>query len=132
MILHAPAEITPRLLPGVRVNGAFVSIEYSPRPGDRGRTRYRYHIDLPGHKGKYTGDDLQSGRQGGNLQEGLESLLCFLGAYGESVSYHERTESKGENADLFPAHIGEWCAENSDELTMLELELSEAPGAIQE
>jgi len=132
MILTNPIVITPRLLPGVRVGGAWVSIEYSPRPGARGRTRYRYHIDLPGHAGQHTADDLQSGCQGGNLQGGLESLLCFLGACGESVAYTSRDGEPGENADLFPAHIGEWCAENSDELSMTELELSEAPDAIQE
>jgi len=132
MILTDPVIICPRLLPGVCVNGVYISIEYSPRLGNSGRTRYRYHIDLPGHNGSHTADDLQSGCGGGKLQEGLENLLSLLSACGESHSYSIHAGEPGENTELFSLSISEWCAKNSDELSVLECELQENPNAIQE
>ena len=141
MLLRAPVIITSRLLPGVQVGKASISIGYSLRLGDSGRTRYHYHIDIPGPPGKtphhtndicYSADDLQSGCGGGNLQEGLESLLCFLSACGESVSYSPPDSLYVENSDLFPPAVGEWAAENSDELSMLECELQETENLITE
>jgi len=126
MELREPVIITPRLLAGVAVGGGFVSIEYSPRAGDEGRTRYRYHIDPQKGRG-YSRDDLQSGCQGGGLQEGLSSLLSFLPACGESVAYQG-----GENSELFPPRIARWCAENSDELSILGVELEEGENLIVE
>jgi hypothetical protein len=131
MELHNPVIITPRLLAGVAIGGGFISIEYSPRMGDEGRTRYRYHIDPKNGRG-YSRDDLQSGCQGGGLQEGLASLLSFLSACGESVNYQERTGGETENAELFPARIGQWCAENSDELSILGVEVEERENLIVE
>ena len=130
MILTDPVIITPRLLPGVQVSGVFISIEYSKLRGDDGRTRYRYYIDL--ETGCYTGDNIQSGCGGGSLQAGLESLLGFLAACGEAVSYSDREEVECENSNLFPPNIGGWAAENIDELSMLELELQENGDAIEE
>jgi len=136
MQLKRPVIITSRLLPGVIVGGAFVSIEYAKRPGRDGRTRYQYHIDLPeserGERLSLSADDMQSGCQGGSLQEGLTSLLSFLSACGESLSYATRTEEPGENADLFPAVLAQWAAQNSDELGALACELEEREGLIVE
>jgi len=131
MKLTDPIIITPYLLPGVEIGSAFISIEYSPRAGRGGRTRYAYHIDLP-NKSEHTGDDLQSGAGGGGLQDGLESLLSFLSACGESVNYAQRTGRGGENAELFPTPVAEWAAAHTDELTLLEMELQETPGLIEE
>jgi len=128
--LHPPVAISPRLHPGVRVGGAWVSICYADRRGDCGRVRYRWHVDLDGQE--YTGDDLQSGCQGGSLQEGLESLLSFLGAFAEAIDYQQRTERESDNAGLFPEGLAEWASEYSDEIAMLEWELSENPGVIEE
>ena len=136
--LTAPVEITPRLLPGVRIGDAYISIEYSARPGSEGRIRYQYHIDLPADpdtadpRTEHTGDDMQSGCGGGSLQAGLESLLSFLGACGESVSYAAHAGHDGENSDMFPEAIGEWAAQCSDELSMLQIELEETPDLIRE
>jgi len=128
MILHSPFCISARLLPAVRVGTAFVSIEFSKRPGREGRARYQYHIDAPDFT--YTGDDLQSGCQGGSLQEGMESLLSFLGAAAESYSYRQRTGRAGENEDSFPANVVEWAYQNSDELSSLGYELQETKNLI--
>ena len=123
MKLNPPFEISPRLLPAVRVGSAFVSIEFAGQTSD-GRARYRYHIDTPDWE--YTGDDLKSGVGGGSLESGMESLLSFLSACGEAVAYSRRTGRESENADLFPPHVAQWCHQNSDELSMLQLEISEA------
>jgi len=128
--LHPPVQISPRLHPGVFVGGAWVSICYADRPGDDGRVRYRWHVDIDGQV--YTGDDLQSGCKGGSLQEGLESLLAFLAAFAEAIDCQQRTGHKSYNAGLFPEGMAEWASENSDEIAMLELELSENPGVIEE
>jgi hypothetical protein len=129
MLLHNPVCITARLMAGVRVGDGFISIDYSDRQGGRA-VRYRYAIDLPGFE--HEADDLLSGCQGGNLQEGLESLLCFLGACGEAYYWRLRTGHGGENIDLFPPKVGEWAYQHSDELAMLQLELEETPGLIEE
>jgi hypothetical protein len=131
MLIHEPCMITSRLLPGIKVGGGFISIEYSKRAGDEGRTRYQYHIDLPNGE-EHTGDDLQSGCQGGSLQEGLASLLSFLSACGESYGYSLRTGREGENTDLFPANVAEWAYQNSDELSSLSCDFEETPDLIEE
>jgi hypothetical protein len=115
MILKDPCCITSRLLPGVRIGDAEVSIGYADRPGREGRTRYRWYVDLPDVS--ETGDDLQSGCGGGGLRSGLESLLSFL-AYADD--------------DLFPPTIMDWAAANSEEIGHLAMMVEETKGCIQE
>lgn len=137
MTLCSPIIITPRLLPGVQIGKAFVAIQYSRRPGREGRTRYQWFIDLPDGR-EFAGDDLQSGCCGGSLQNGLESLLSFLGAAAESYRYdmrkniHDSNRDGDSNSDLFPAPVVEWAYQNSDELSMLQCELEENKGLIDE
>jgi hypothetical protein len=128
LMLHAPAIITARLLPGVKVGDTTISIKIDGQESD-GRTRYRYYIDGPNWS--YSNDDIRSGCQGGSLQEGLSSLLSFLAAFAEAVWYKERTGGYSENAQLFPKRLQSWAVENSDELSMLSIELEETPGLIQ-
>lgn len=123
MKLSEPLLITPRLMPGVRIGDAFISIEYSRRPGRGGRMRYRYYIDAPGFE--HTDDDLQSGAQGGSLVDGLKSLLSFLSACAESRRYGRAHGIQGENADLFPDPIGEWAEANQDEIDMMGFAIDE-------
>lgn len=124
MQISAPLIITARLLPGARVGDGYVSIEYSPRQPPSGRTRYRYFVDVGNRSHK--GSDLQSGVGGGDLQEGLRSLLSFLSAAGEGYSYEQRTGRKSDNTGLFPKWLSEWAADNEDELSMLSLEIEES------
>lgn len=128
MTLNPPFIITARLLPGLEIGDAFISITYSTLPGDDNRTRYRYTIDLPdGYKcDTYANDDLQSGCGGGNLQEGIVSLLSFLSAAGESYAYLLRTGRYGDNDELFPSEVRRWAYENADELSMLALQIEES------
>jgi hypothetical protein len=120
MQLTQPVVITPRLLAGLQIGNVFISITYARKPGDEGRTRYLYYIDGEGLS--FSCDDLQSGCQGGTLQEGLSSLISFLSACGEG----------GEYVDLFPPDIAEWCAMNTEELSIIACELEENQNAIVE
>lgn len=122
MVLNSPCIITSRLLPGIRIGDGTISIEYAGHSPD-GRQKYRWYIDI--RAGKFTGDDLASGVGGGSLQSGLESLLSFLGACGESYP-------DGENAELFPPAVAAWAAQNSDELSLASMELEETDGVIVE
>jgi hypothetical protein len=130
MFLVSPVVITPRLLPGVQVGGAFVSIGYLDSRDD-GRQGYQWHIDLENGE-SFSGDDLASGCGGGDLHGGLSSLLSFLGAFAESVGYERRTGRRGENSDLFPRGLAEWAEANADELFLLQEELDANPVAIDE
>lgn len=123
-IIRNPAQITPRLLPGFKIGEGWVSIEYGPVVRDSygfgPRQSYRYYIDLPNYR--YEVDDLRSGCGGGNLQQGLGSLMAFLGAFAESYRYG------GESADLFPAGLADWALENEDEFGYLGSLLDEGEG----
>ncbi len=125
MILTNPVVITSRLLPGVNVGDAEISIEYHDQDRE-GRTIYRYYLDSP--EIEYEGNDLESGCQGGNLQEGLESLLSFMGQKGESWKYFPKPQSD----DLFPPDIMEFCSNNADEIAMLQCKLEETSNLIEE
>ena len=130
MTMKPPFIITPRLMAGLRIGDAFVSIEHCGLTPDRSRQCYHYCIDTPSFE--YEARDIHSGCQGGTLQEGMESLLSFLYACGEAMAYEEGTGRESENSDLFPRHVAEWARDNSDEISMLELELSENEGLIKE
>jgi len=131
MILRSPCIITSRLRPGVRLaDGSSISIGYSPRSGDAGRVRYEYVIDMADGQ-SCEGSDLQSGCGGGTLREGLSSLLSFLAAAAEAYSAGMRGRDS-DNADLFPEDVCEWAYQNSDELSMLQVEVDELADCIEE
>lgn len=130
MQLTHPFLITSRLMAGVRVGTDTISIGYAKRPGDEGRTRYEFWID--GDRSGYHSDDLQSSCCGGGIREGMESLLSFLVASGESYAYQTRTGSPSDNDDLFPAAVAEWAYQNSDELSALQYEIEETPDCVVE
>ena len=123
--INAPGIITSRLCAGVKIGSVTISIEYSPREGNSGRTRYRYYLDSDNGKPEHEGDDLQSGCQGGNLQFGLANLLSFLSAAGEGYAYEMHDGCESENTDLFPEWVNEWAYQYSGELSLLVWELEE-------
>lgn len=132
MKLHAPFIITPRLMAGLHVGDAFISMGTGQRNAE-GRTQYGCFIDLPdGTEHEVT--DLRSGCQGGSLQSGFASLLSFLTACAESYSYAMRRNkplSETENGDLFPPAVAEWAYQFSDELSMLGMEIKETKDLIE-
>ena len=130
MIINSPCIITARLLPGVRMDDAFISIEYGGWH-QNGRQWYRVFIDTPDFE--HIDTTVSSGVGGGTLQQGLRSFFSFAAACGESMNYEARTGRKGDNADLFnDQQMREWCAAHEDELSMLSIELEETPNLIEE
>jgi hypothetical protein len=127
MILRNPVCITPRLMAGVRVGDSYVSIAYAGRNWRSGKQNFRYCIDIPGHE--HEGTDLEGH---GGLQTNLAALLGFLSACGDSYAYSLSTGTPGENTDLFPPQVAEWCYQNLDELSLLSLELEETGELIEE
>jgi hypothetical protein len=128
MKLHTPFAISARLMPALQVGGAWISLNLSGNQSRDGRDIYEAWIDLPdGTEHEVT--DLRSGCQGGTVQEGFESLLCFLGAAAESYRY---AGGGGENVDLFPLPVVKWAAQHSDEIEMLQVEIEESPGLIED
>jgi hypothetical protein len=126
MKLHAPFIITARLMAGLKIGGGYISMGQGQRNSE-GRTQYGVFIDLPdGSEHEIT--DLRSGCQGGDLQEGFASLLSFLGAAGESYGYKGMD---GENSKLFPEPVTEWAYQNSDEISMLGIEIEETKNLIE-
>lgn len=132
MKLHQPFIITGRLMAGLEINKAFISMSAGPRDAE-GRTQYQCYIDLPDGS-EHVVADLRSGCQGGTLQEGFVSLLSFLGAAAESYRQHgcdwKRIDSL-HNASMFPRAVSAWAYECSDELSMLGLEIEETPNLIE-
>lgn len=123
MKLHSPFQISSRLMPAIKIGGAWISLDCG-KTTDEGRTRYNVWIDLPdGTEHQVT--DLKSGVGGGDVQSGFVALLSFLGAAAESYSFRMRTGYRGENEDLFPAPVVRWAYENSDDITAAQIELEE-------
>jgi len=91
--------------------------------------QYDIWIDLPDGS-EHQISDLRSGVGGGDIQDGMSNLVGFLSAAGEAYAYQLRTGRASENGDLFPAAVTEWAYQNSDELSMLGLELDEQPDLI--
>lgn len=112
-----PVYITSRLLPGVKIGDVIVSIGYADRPGNNGRIRYTWYIE--GTEGNYEGDNIQCPPKS-TLQDGLRTLISFLSAFAEDMSYLNK-----ETWNLFPVDLAHWAVENADKFAELQCELRE-------
>lgn len=91
-------------------------------PDDRGyRQQYAYKITAEGWE--YVGNDLYSG-VGAAVDEAaaMRDLCGFLSACAESRQY---SGSDGENAGLFPEHVGAWAERHADQITLASVDPSE-------
>ncbi len=126
MKLSSPFVIGSRLLPCLNVGGAALSLEMVGCRGNR--SVYRWYIDLDG--AEFSAADLeQPGSYASDAQAdqaAFGSLLAFLEACGEGLRYQESTGRESDNADLFPPAVAQWARANTDELTMLRLEIEES------
>lgn len=108
-----PFIISSRLKPAIKVGDATISIE-TVRLRRDGRYQYRYFIDTP--EFEYVEADIQTHKH--DLKEALSTLLSFLGAAAEAYN-----RPNSDNKDLFPSNVMEWAHQNSDEISMAQLEL---------
>ena len=124
MELKAPIEITPRLLPGVRVGNVFIAIEYGkPTPKSIAEGRRTYQVTIDGVGKTYIDRNLRSGVGRGSLQQGLSDFLYWLTVANDGEPDHKK---------LFPKRIVEWARENEDELRELAHQVEDTPGLIKE
>jgi hypothetical protein len=105
----------------VQVGGATLSIEHGTIDRE-GRDNYVIWIDLP-NGSEHAITDMRSGCQGGTIQDGMASLLSFLGA--------AEIDPDG-NEGLFNAEIVNWADANSDEISVLGCEIEETPNLVEE
>jgi hypothetical protein len=131
MYLHSPVFIGPRLRPSLKLGDATLSIDYSDRPGRQGRTRYTYALDLADGR-EYEGNDLESGFNGGTLQEGFVSFLSFMAHAAESYGYRLSHPELSADESSFPEWIEAWAFEHSDAIESAALDLEDNPRAIDE
>ena len=122
MELLSPFEIGPRLLPALRIGGAWVYLERTRGAGEYGKPTFLWTIDLPDGT-EHFGDDL-CGWEG--LQGMFGSLLAFLGAAADRHGYQLASGRESENANLFPPAVAEWAYQHADEIDSLRVEIEEA------
>jgi len=126
--LRAPFIITARLMAGLVIGGATISLGYS----NGLNAYYRCFIDLPDGQ-EFEDSSLRPGACGGTLQQGFAALLSFLGAAAESyhhqmngIDFPLHLDEPDNNSSLFPRPVTEWAYQNSDEISMLQLEIEES------
>ena len=126
--LYPPVFISCRLAAAVTVAGATVSVEPTGGADRHGKPEWRWYVDNA-DGAEHTGAELWG--WGGSAAM-LETLLAFMAACGESVNYRERTGRGGDNAELFPAAVAEWCAAHEDEISSVGFDVAETLAASRE
>lgn len=132
MQLHEPFIIGPRLLPALRIGDAILSLEGMTEATVTGALRVRrmspaFILDIGSEEHRI--DDLQSGAGGfRSLVEPFETLLSFMSACAESIQYRARTGHGGDNADMFPPPIAQWCADHASDIEAAQCELQDENG----
>lgn len=119
MTLKPPFMISSRLMAAIKICGCTISIDVLSYAGSR--VVYEVWFDFDDGT-SFCDQTLKSGCQGGGLQDGMESLLCFLSAAADS---YRSKGFDGESANLFDPPIVEWAYQFSDEIELLRMELEE-------
>lgn len=112
-------QISSRLMPGIPIGGAWVQAEPTQKTDSNGKPLWHWVIDLPDGS-EHEGTDLAGWGDAGEM---LRSLLSFLSACAEGRNFENRTGRASENSGLFSDEVGAWAEENSDEISMAEMEL---------
>ena len=132
MQIQSPFIIGPRLLPALKVGGATLSLELDGSQSPDGRDIAEFTLDMPDGT-MYVDRELKSGCQGFRSPVGaFESFLGFMTACIESLEYANYSSDGeiGENANLFPSHIGEWALDNKYEIEDIIGELTDEDGGV--
>lgn len=113
MILHHPFFISSHLAPAIKVGDVTISLT------DRGETgrehRNRITFTFEGSLGTYVDDRIEV-RYSTDTQECFRFLFSFLDAAAEASEH-------GDNADIFPPPIMEWCRENASEISSIRFDI---------
>ncbi len=112
------------------VGNGTVSVSHDgPERDELGGYRQRYTYTIAANGWEYVGNDIRSGVSAEIDEPGmLGTLLGFMGACAESRQYRDRNGYDGENVDLFPEHVGQWCEDYSDEIGLMAYELDPDAG----
>jgi hypothetical protein len=104
-----------------------ITVTAGERESD-GRTPYAYRMTGAGIGGDCRGTDLHSGCQGGTAEQGMESLLSFLGHDAERVEGEASNPNRHTmDSDLcFPRRVAEWASRLHDVISLAEMDLSES------
>lgn len=132
MQIQSPFIIGPRRLPALKVGGAWLSLELDGSQSPDGRDIAGFTLDIPDGT-MYVDRELKSGCQGFRSSvEAFESFLGFLSACADSLEYanYSSDGGTGENANLFPSHIGEWALDNKYEIEEIINELTDYNGMV--
>lgn len=121
MEIKAPMIITSRLKPGVRVADATISLYPTGKVDEDGKPQWMYEFDQDNGYSVFD-DDLYGF---GFVSEMMGTLLAFMEAAAESHAAFIRNGRPGDNDGLFNREVAEWAYQNSDEISMVRMELEE-------
>lgn len=130
MIVHEPfvRSILGPVLP-LYPSGAILTLLKVERDYSTGRDRATLILHTP--EFKYTDSTLQSGVGGGwSKVEIFETYLGFMEACIESREYVGADGNPGENADLFPDHVGQWLVDNKGAIEAARISLCDEDGYV--
>lgn len=128
MTLKPPFCISARLAPAVKIAD-------SHQTGWLSYDNGRFVIDLPDGSEHVITDYRPGLSARRDLVKQFGDILSFMGACAESRRYARsrgKDEMEGENSDLFPPNVGEFCEAMADELAMLQCEIEESDEALTE
>lgn len=123
MKLQSPFQISARLAPALKIADAWLSFADGRFVFDFADSSEHVVTDFNFPKIRILGTTDER-----FLQDAFSAILSFLGACAESRSYAERRgkdASEGENSGLFPGAVGAWAQMHSDEIAMLDCEITE-------
>jgi hypothetical protein len=120
LTLHHPLQISPRLLPGLRIGDDWLTVAPLGRVGHHNRILWIWRLDIAGQE--YSGTDLSTGVGTINDEAGyraaLGAMLSFLSAGAEAYRYGPR-----DDGELFEEAVLAWADQHDDELGMLSFDL---------
>lgn len=129
MILHHPFFIGSALAPAIKVGDATLSLLNVGWSDDH---RHRCSFELVTPDFTHIDHEMCSGVGGSSTVDKFENYLGFMSACAESLAYKSYSGEPGENADLFPPHVGEWILDNKDEIDMTMCDLQDENGRVLE
>lgn len=126
MKLHDPFFRTP-LGPAIQIGEGTLTLHNVERDYNTGRDRATMLLVTPDFK--YQDRELRSGVGGGwSKVEIFETFLGFMEACIESREYVGADGNPGENANLFPQHVGEWLVDHKSDVQYARMILCDEDG----